>query len=86
MGYSEDPSMVRVDFFRESGKWYTTEAVKWLIWEGTPENLIYDAFREALKNHFKKTPGRLDGMWAVCLKPWHEHKHPLMIKVQFSLL
>ena len=30
MGYSEDDSMVRVDFFKTSGRWYTTEAVKWL--------------------------------------------------------
>ena len=29
MGYSEDETMVRVDFFKPSGKWYTTEAVKW---------------------------------------------------------
>jgi len=26
--YSNDPAMVRVDFWKTSGKWYTTEAVK----------------------------------------------------------
>lgn len=32
MGYCDDPSMVRVDFFKDSGKWYTTEAIKWLFY------------------------------------------------------
>jgi len=29
MGFTEDETVVRVDFFKESGKWYVTEAVKW---------------------------------------------------------
>jgi len=78
MGYIEDPSMVRVDFFRGSGKWYTTEAVKWLDWES--KNLIYDVFRESLLEHFKNSPNRLKGMWAVCLEPYHINSHPLMMK------
>jgi hypothetical protein len=32
MHYCENPAMVRVDFFKDSGKWYTTEAVKWLFY------------------------------------------------------
>lgn len=28
MGYSDDDSMVRVDFFKPTGKWYATEAIQ----------------------------------------------------------
>ena len=75
--YSNDESMVRVDFFKESGKWYTTEAVRWIGYD-TP--LIHDAFKASLKAHFGDEP-RLSGMWAVCLDPYHIHSYPLMIKV-----
>lgn len=85
MGYVEDSSMVRVDFFRpreDGGKWYTTEGVKWLTyaeWAGEDSGkLIHDAFQEALEAHLE---GRLRGMIAVCLEPYHEHGHPLMMKV-----
>lgn len=46
MGYSNDNTMVRVDFFKPSGKWYTTEAVKWMGWGH--ENLIHEAFAKSL--------------------------------------
>ena len=75
MGYSEDDSMVRVDFFKSSGKWYTAEAVKWLDYKGD----IHDIFKRSLDGHLE---GRLSGMIAVCLHPCHEHSHPLMIHLK----
>src|SRR5271154_7080553 len=91
MGYDADDVMVRVDFFKPSGKWYTTEAVRWSRYhgrEGGQESgriiLIQDAFREALHAHLfdaKTGRTRLAGMTAVCLEPHHEHAHPLMVKV-----
>ena len=80
MGYSEDDAMVRVDFFKESGKWYTTEAVKWT--GKFQDCLIHDAFKESLKNHFQKgeNPLRLSEMDAICLEPYHIHAHPICIK------
>ena len=81
MGYTTEEGMVRVDFFKEHGIWYCTEAVKWLSWKGGSDNLIHDAFEKALAAHFKDKP-RLVGMWAVCLHPYHEREHPLMMKVK----
>ena len=79
MGYSENPANVRVDFFKPSGKWYTTEAVYWSgDYEG--ETLIHEAFAESLRNHFKDNPYRLSEMDAICLKPYHQHEYPIMIK------
>ncbi len=78
--YSDRPSSVRVDFFRSTGKWYTTEAVEWI---GYSDVLIWDAFEASLRKHMTEPDGklRLSGMWAVCLDPYHEHGHPLMMRV-----
>ena len=89
VGYTTDPAMVEVNFFKPSGKWYTTEAVKFLHWEklkfaegvGTYGMTVHDAFEEALKNHLWSEEDqryRLDDMWAVCLEPYHEGAFPLM--------
>lgn len=69
--YSEDPSLVRVDFFKPSGKFYATEAVKFGPYEGD----IHSAFKSSLKTHLQ---GRMKGMTAVCVDPCHISAHPLM--------
>lgn len=86
--YSDDAGSVRVDFFKPSGKWYCTEAVKWTgPYLGTDEatgkiTLIHDAFAHSLAEHLgRQDPWRLEDMVAVCLEPYHEHSHPLMVRV-----
>ena len=76
MGYSDDSSMVRVDFFKPTGKWYCTEAVKW-TGEYSGKFLIHDQFAKSLRKHLGQ---RLSDMDAVCLHPYHEHAHPIQIK------
>lgn len=78
MGYIDDDSMVRVDFFKPGGKWYCTEAVKWTGGYGDVE--IHTAFKISLQDHFRDNPNRLNGMVAVCLEPCHAYAHPLMLK------
>jgi hypothetical protein len=74
--YSNNSRDCRVDFFKEGGKWYTTEAVSFAgLYDDTN---VVGAFREALKRHLG---GRLSGMWAVCLDPYSERAYPLMVKV-----
>lgn len=80
MNYSDNPAMVRVDFFKPSGTWYTTEAVQWTgAWVGKEQSII-DAFAKSLRDHFGINAKRLSGMDAVCLEPYHEHAHPIQIK------
>ena len=74
MNYSNDPAMVQVTFFKERGKYYTTEAVKWVGYDG----LIHDEFKASLRAHLPD--GRLSEMWAVCLEPHNVHSHPVMIR------
>ena len=83
--YAENPASCRVDFFKPSNKWYTTEAVIFPsdTWkEGNPKDGTWvhpvDKFKRILCEHLK---GRLKGMWAVCLEPYFEHSWPLMVKL-----
>lgn len=78
MGYTEDDSYVRVDFFKPSGKWYTTEGVKWT--GSYDHGLIHDELAKSLRDHFADDPLMLSEMDAVCLEPYHEHSHPIQIK------
>jgi hypothetical protein len=74
MNYSNNPAMVRVDFFKESGKWYATEQMEWLHYKG--EMLIHDAFIRSLQAQFN---GKYHDMTAICLEPYHEFAHPVML-------
>ena len=66
--------MVRVDFFKPEGKWYATEQIEWLHCKGTMQ--VHDAFIRSL---ISQVNGRYSGMTAVCLEPYHEHAHPVML-------
>ena len=81
MGYSIDSSKVRVDFFKESGKWYTTIELEWDRWsmklpDGSTE-LVDETFERCLDEQLE---GRFKGMIAVCLEPYHENAFPLMVR------
>ena len=73
MGYTTDPEMIRVDFFKPSGKWYTTESIKWV---GSYTTDLHEGFKRSLR---ASLGDRLKGMTAVCLHPYHELAFPLMI-------
>lgn len=75
MHYSERPGNVRVDFFKASGKWYTTEAVDM---EPFYEMGPVEGLQQALRVHL--SDGRLRDMTAVCLEPYSRHSYPVMIK------
>ena len=75
MYYSNLPEMVRVDFFREHGKWYATESVDM---SGTYNDLTLDAVKASVK---RQIGDRYKDMWAVCLQPYVIHSFPVMFRV-----
>lgn len=89
--YSNDLASCRVSFFRcdENGrpyKWYADEAVKFLIWKGSPAEggkLLHDAFLQALRRHltWEGEHLRYRGMMAICLDPYHENSCPICVIV-----
>jgi len=72
--------MVRVDFFLPSGKWKYTESLRFDRYhthvDGQSVELIHDTFKRCLREQF---PNNYHGMTVVCLEPYHEHAHPLMV-------
>ena len=65
MNYTDNPGMVRVDYFKPSGKWYMTEARDMSGFYHEP--LVQDAVRLALQR---------DGRWLtnftiVVMNPYH---------------
>lgn len=83
MHYSDKPESVRVDFWKPSGEWYSTEAV---IWTGQyRDQLIHYSFAQSLRDHLTvegRDGLRMSGMSATCLKPYHEHSHPISMMVE----
>lgn len=70
--YSDNPNMVRVDYFKPSGKWYMTEAHN--MGDFYNEPFVHDAVRKALER---------DGRWLphftiVVLEPYHKNAYPVM--------
>lgn len=86
MGFSDDPCMVRVDFFKPSGKWAYTEAVKWTgAWIAEQQDL-FAAFRQSLRDHLGPPNAKFNnvrhaGLRAVCLEPYHELAHPICVDI-----
>lgn len=76
--YSENPGMVRVDYFKPGGKWYMTEAHDMYDYWDSPKRLgltLHEAIEEML---------RRDDAWRphftiVILQPYHVNSHPVMI-------
>lgn len=76
MGFHENPAMVRVDYFREGGKWYMTEA---LDMGGVFDSGAVGS-QAAVKAAIKRA-GRSDiGMIAVVLEPHCRLSYPVMVR------
>jgi hypothetical protein len=73
--YTDNSNSCRVDFFKASGKWYTTEAI--VFENSTYDDHPIDALLKALRS---KLGNRLSEMTAVCLEPYCENSYPLMIR------
>ena len=75
--YSDNPGNVRVDFFKESGKWYMTEEVNmYEFWDYglTPHEAVEAALEKKGRNlkHFTR----------VVLEPYHRSAYPVMLKAE----
>ena len=75
--YSNNPGSVRVDFFKESGKWYMTEDVDMSeFWDfGTGPHDAVTAALEAKGRNFKH-------FTRVVLEPYHKLAYPVMLKAE----
>jgi hypothetical protein len=93
MGFSENEGHVRCEIFRDrnggAGKWYTTIALDMSkhYHSGVLRELLEDAIINALKEQLDEIDTasgprrRFGGMWAVVLDPYHEHAHPMIVRI-----
>lgn len=72
--YSIDPNSCRIDIWKKSGKWYTTEVV--VFRDSDYRGCIHKALKNAIDDDFN---GLYKGMLITCLEPYHQHSHPISI-------
>lgn len=88
MAFTTNSGRVRVDFFKPSGKWYGTASVDMT---NHYEGLIHKCFMAACEaeqanangewgHTFKPRDILCEGWSIVCLEPYHEHSHPIMLR------
>jgi hypothetical protein len=75
MHYSKESNHCRIDFFKPSGKWYTTEEVVFAR-DYYKHYDIHMSLRQALRLLFKR---KFVGMTVVCLEPYHQNSHPIKL-------
>ena len=76
MGFNVDDAVCRVEFFKQSGKWYITEAVRMINYDASPVEIL----KESLREHFTDAPERMSEMTAVCIEPYSKHPFPVMVR------
>lgn len=74
MGFALEDSKVRVDRFKERGKWYDTFVID-----------MEDSYNEpdlhlAVENGIRAAGYKMEGWIYVCLEPYHKSSHPIMLK------
>jgi len=75
MNYSKNPSHVRVDRFKKSGKWYDTYMIDMCHYYDAID--LFKAVEDCFLTQYSYY--KLKGFNLVCLEPYHKNSHPVMI-------
>lgn len=81
--YSENPSSVRFDFYKVSGKWYMTEA--WDMSGYYQEVTAHTAVRKTLEATER---GRrlMEEFIVIVAEPYHMYAHPIILIPEWARL
>ncbi len=74
--YIDNPNSCRVDIWKTSGKWYTTETI--IFFDSDYGGCIHKAFKNALENH-EHIKNHYSDMRITCLEPYHQYSHPISL-------
>ena len=88
--YSNNPGLVRVDLFKPSGKWYATGSIDMsehyndaglheAILVACEQQRVGEGSQEGWPVMVPPREWLSDGGTIVCLQPYHEHSHPIML-------
>ena len=73
--FSNDEADCRVDIFKPNGKWYTTTTINMSHNYNSPD------LKQSIKDLLLLQKWDTDNGWIfVCLEPYHQHAHPIMLK------
>lgn len=75
--YSNNPGMVRVEFFKPGGKWYMTEAWDMSLWYNHGPTVI-DAV-QAMLNANERGSKLLPQFIVVVQDPYHKQEYPVCL-------
>jgi hypothetical protein len=78
--FSANEAHCRVDFFKETGKWYATEMLDFsdLSTTAWKTQSPVETIKELLQKQFSN---RYSGMWAVVLQPYVNLSFPVMVRM-----
>jgi hypothetical protein len=79
--YSNNPGMVRVDFYKPGGKWYMTEAVD--MSTHYMDQSIIQAVRESICESHERGEAWLDQFVALVAEPYHQNAYPIMLQPEW---
>ena len=79
-GFSLNPQIVRIDLFNENYKWYTTLELKWDRYNDKTDS-NYEHIIDTFKRCMKEQHPSYKSYYAICLSPYHEFAHPLMVEI-----
>lgn len=71
--YTDNPGMVRVDYFKPSGKWYMTEAHDMSDYYNDPD------IHRAIEAMLERDGRNLKHFTRVILEPYHRNAYPIML-------
>lgn len=71
--YTDNPGMVRVDYFKPSGKWYMTEAHDMSDYYNDPD------IHRAIEAMLERDGRNLKHFTRVILEPYHQNACPIML-------
>ena len=75
MGYAVEDSKVRLDRFKQSGKWYDSYSLDMQgFWDVGPTP--HDAVQAAMD---KQGIRGIEGGFVIVLEPYHKHSYPVVI-------
>lgn len=80
--YSDNPGMVRVDFFKTPGKWYMTEA-----WDMSDFYDFLPGPWEAVEEMLGKSERGRSLMFQftiIVLEPYHKNAYPIMLVPEYA--
>jgi len=76
--YSDNPADVRIDVWKQSGKWSDCYRLRWSLYDA--DLPLHTILESLLDEQYPFWRSRWRGMTITCLEPHHKNSHPIMLR------